>query len=727
MAILGQIRKRNGLLIGFVAVALLLFLLGGIDWSTIGSKDPNVMGKVNKEAITRQEYYDQLQFLSAQYQGQYPQNMLEGQVWGSLVQNKLAEQKFNQAGLILTDKMIWEMAKLSPLFANNPQFKDKNGRISAQLIEEQFQKMEEDQNNSPEYREYYQSMMTLKKNFSYQAMYRQYFGAYSVGMLTNGKELDILGQNQVNIANIDFVKIDYDAYQKQNPVKVTDEDLKAYIEKHKSLFKIDENRTLDYVFFSGRPTPSDEQTTLTALNALLSSSVIEGDTIQAFGAVRNDSLYISELNVAQVVDQPFISQYRYEKQLPQSIQNWVKGASIGQISSAYKEGNYYVLSKLIGKKNSDSVKAQNILISYTGALQAQPKSQRNKEQAKKQADDLAAQLASNPGEFAKLAAQYSDDPSVSTNNGELSLTTSQNFPAVYKALQNFLETSPVGKTGVVETPQGYMVINILERKPDGTVYKLADLAKEIKASEATTELARKQANSYIQAIQGKSSKEFQDIAKKSKYAPKQQTGVLRFGSSLEGLGTDKDSDIVAWSFDSKRKLGDTEMFTTSDQSYVVVRVSSLFGKGLADPSIIRKDIEPIVRNEKLGKIIAEKINKSNKSLDQLAAEFKTTKNSASLNFDNPSVSGSFEPKVGGAAFGIKAGTTSKAIEGKTGVYVLVTKSITKGQVSDKKQLKSGIINQYSQQMPTLLLRTLYQDATIDDYRGEILDKQQTRR
>jgi peptidyl-prolyl cis-trans isomerase D len=722
MTILGRIRQQTGLLIGIVALALLAFL---VPWDTVsgffmGNKDPNVFGKVNKDAISRQEYYNQLNFINSQYQGQYPENLLEGQVWSSLIQNKLVEQKFNSAGFILTDRMIWNAAKTSPVFVNNPQFKDKNGNVSVQLIQDEFQRIEENQNISPEDRERYH---TLKKDFGYQAMGRQYFGAYGSGMLTNGKELDILAQNQSNIANIEYVKIDYNTYQKQNPVQVTDEELKAYIEKHKSLFKIEENRTLDYVFFSGRPTPSDEQITLSALNALLSHSVIEGDTIQPFGAVKNDSLYISELNIAQVVDRPFIPQYRYERQLPQAIQSWVKETSPGQISSPYKDGNYYVLSKLIGKKNSDSINVKNILISYTGAVQIQPKTPRNKEQAKKQADSLAVQLAANPNDFAKLAAQFSDDPNVEANGGNMRLTTSQNFSAIYKEFQNFLETSPVGKTAVIETPQGYLVVTISERKPDGIVYKLADLAKEIRASETTTESARKQAHSFIQSVQGKSSKEFQELAKKSKYKPLQQRGILRFGSALQGLGTDKDGDIVAWAFDSKRNLGDTEVFLTGDQSHVVVRVSSLFNKGLADPSLVRKEIEPIVRNEKLGKIIAEKVNASNKSLDQLATEFKTSKNSASISFDNPSVSGSFEPRVGGAAFGLKQGAKSKAIEGKSGVYVIVAKSVTKGQPGDKKQLKTNLMNQYSQQMPSLLLRTLYQDADIIDYRGALFNQQ----
>lgn len=723
MAILGQIRKRNGLLIGFVAVALLLFLLGGIDWSRIGKKDPNVLGKVNKEAISRQEYYSQLSLLSSQYQGQYPENLLEGQVWNSLIEQKLIEQKFNASGLILTDKMIWNMAKSSPLF-NNPQFKDKSGNINTKLIQDEFQKMEESQNASPQYREYFQTMMTLKKNFGYQAMGKQYLGTYGSGMLTNNKEIELLAQNQSNIADIEYVKIDYNTYQKSNPVKVTDEDLKAYIEKHKSLYKIDENRTLDFVYFSAKPTPSDENNTLHSLNALLSQSIIEGDTIQAFGSVKNDSLYISELNTAQIADKPFISQYRSEKQLPQNIQNWVKNASIGQISNAYKDNGYYVLSKLIAKKNTDSVTAKNILISYTGAQQIQPKTARNKDQAKKQADELAAKLNANPNDFAKLASQYSDDPTASSNNGEMKLTTAQDFPAPYKKLQRFLETSPTNKAEVIETPQGYLVLMISQRKPDEIVYKLADLAKEIKPSEETIETARKQSTNFIQSIQGKSSREFIDFAKKSNYKPQQQRGIVRFGSMLNGLHTDKDSDIIAWAFDSKRKLGDTEVFTTGDQSYIVARVSSLFSKGLADPSLVRDEIETEVRNEKLGKVIAEKVNSGNKSLDNLATEFKTTKSNASISFDNPSVNGEFEPKVGGAAFGLKQGVTSKAIEGKSGVYVIVTKSITKGQVGDKKQLKTSLMSQYAQQMPSLLLRSLVQESDITDYRGILLNQQQ---
>ncbi|MDR3272890.1 MAG: SurA N-terminal domain-containing protein [Flavobacteriaceae bacterium] len=722
MAILGQIRKQTGLLIGAIAIGLLAFL---VPWSSVsnffsGHKDPNVYGKVNGEAITRQEFENQRVLVQNQYQGQVSDVLLQGQVWNSLVQNKLVQQKFEDAGFVLTDKMIWNIAKYSPMFANNPQFVDKNGTFNVQAVQDLMQRLQSETNN-PQAQEQYHLLQTMKNNFGYQAMYKQYFGAYGAGMLSNSKEIDVLAQNQLNVANIDYVKIDYDAYQKQNPVKVTDEDLQKYIDKHKSLFKIDANRILDYVFFSGAPSPTDRQASLAEINKYLTNSVVDGDTIQAFPSVKNDSMYVTQYS-----DKQFIPTYRYAQQLPAEIQNWVKGASIGQISSAYEVQDYYVLSKLIGKKNTDSIQAQDILISYTGSP-ATPKTARNKEQAKKQADDLAAQLNANISDFAKLALQFSDDPNTAQKGGDLGwLVTSQDFAAPYKPLQTYLETGTVGKVGVVETPEGFLVLNIQQRKTGAVAYKLADLAKEIKASDATTEKARTNAVTFVQSIEGKASKEFQDKAYKSKFTPLQQTGILRFGTPLQDLGTDQDADIIEWAFDPKRDLGDTNMFTTSDGSYIVVRLSGIFKKGLAAPYLIRKDLETIVQNEKLGKIIAEKVNASQKSLDQLAAEYKTTKSSTSINFDNPAIENAFEPKVGGAAFGLKANTVSKAIEGKTGVYVIVAKSVTKGQVGDKKQLKTALINQYSQQMPALLLRTLYQEATTDDYRGAIFNQQQKR-
>lgn len=64
MAILGEIRKRSWLLVGVIALALLAFLVNPDTIDKVFGKNPNILGKVNGEEITRDEFNDQL-FIAA--------------------------------------------------------------------------------------------------------------------------------------------------------------------------------------------------------------------------------------------------------------------------------------------------------------------------------------------------------------------------------------------------------------------------------------------------------------------------------------------------------------------------------------------------------------------------------------------------------------------------------------------------------------------------------------
>jgi len=90
MAILGEIRKRPVLLMGIIALALLAFLVNPDSIDKVFGKNPDILGKVNGDKITREEFNDQLQLLQqqAQQQGQ-PTFGLEEQAWQILVQRKL--------------------------------------------------------------------------------------------------------------------------------------------------------------------------------------------------------------------------------------------------------------------------------------------------------------------------------------------------------------------------------------------------------------------------------------------------------------------------------------------------------------------------------------------------------------------------------------------------------------------------------------------------------------
>jgi peptidyl-prolyl cis-trans isomerase D len=290
----------------------------------------------------------------------------------------------------------------------------------------------------------------------------------------------------------------------------------------------------------------------------------------------------------------------------------------------------------------------------------------------------------------------------------------------------FLATNGKGATSVVETQFGYHIINIEDKKAGAMTYKVANLAKTIKASDKTENEVYTKATKFIQQVQGKSFNDFANLAKKNNYNFSNPKAVGRFQGQIAGLGTDKDEEIISWAFNKKRKKGDTDIFTvdgTGDR--IVAFVNGVQEAGTADPEAVREQVEPIVKNKLIGKQIVEKITKANATtLDQVGKLFGSAKQSAQVNMLNPMVNGAMEPKVAGASFGVAKNKLSKPVEGMTGVFVVLKKSeTTNKQPGDVKQMSEAIAQQNSQQFGQAFLKSLQDNAKIKDHRIEIYNQQ----
>ena len=82
-----------------------------------------------------------------------------------------------------------------------------------------------------------------------------------------------------------------------------------------------------------------------------------------------------------------------------------------------------------------------------------------------------------------------------------------------------------------------------------------------------------------------------------------------------------------------------------------------------------------------------------------------------------------EAKVAGAAFGVKKGKISKPVEGATGVFVVTQKAVTLNkQPGDAKQIMQAMQQQNSQMFGQSLMKSLQDNADIEDYRIEVWEK-----
>ncbi|MGZ5188209.1 MAG: peptidylprolyl isomerase [Kaistella sp.] len=712
MAVLGEIRNRPWLLMGIIAIAMLAFVVNPDSLEQLFGAKPGVYGKVNGDEITKEDFDDQLFILQqqAQQQGQ-PATGLEEQAWQMVVQSKLIKQQFDKMGLTLTDDMFYNQLQFDPMFAQNQENFDAKGNFKVQEIKKQIEELQTSGNV-----EMYNNWLKTKKAIEYRMMARQLFANVSTGITVSKKEAEEMMKQRDQVANIDFVKVDYAAYAQKNPVKVTTQDLADYIKKHPILFKRDASRNVGLVYFPAAASPQDEAVTQAEINKLFTQGTDMSDGKENFQNTTNDSMFVS-LNS----DLPYNPTYFSADQLPASIKDKVSGAAVGTTFGPYKEQNFYVVSKVLDKKPSDSTLSRHILVSYKGN-QAGANETRTKEQAKKLADSIGAILKATPAKFAEFL-KYSSDPGSAGQGGSVGWTTPAT-PFVPEYL-SFLANNGKGATGVVETQFGYHIINIEDKKSGAMTYKVANLVKAVKPSDKTENEVYTKATKFIQQIQGKSFNDFANVAKKNNYQFFNPKEIGRFQGQLPGLGTDKDEEIIAWAFDKKREKGDADIFTvdgTGDR--IVAYLNGVQDPGTADPEAVREQIEPIVKNKILAKQISDKITAAKAtSLDQIAKLFGSAKQAAQVNMLSPQIAGAMEPKVAGAAFGVAKGKVSNPVEGITGVYVLVKKSETLNkQPGDIKQVTQALASQNSQQFGQALLKSLQDNAKIEDYRIEVYNK-----
>lgn len=329
--------------------------------------------------------------------------------------------------------------------------------------------------------------------------------------------------------------------------------------------------------------------------------------------------------------------------------------------------------------------------------------------------------------FAKNDSIYvslnSDQPFISNYFSKEDLEKANLTPEIL----SFFKTAQVGQVGgpfkVGNSYQLYKFSKSKELKDSlgsKTVYQVANIVKTIDASKATTDKAFKDARTFVQSAEGKTLKDFTAIAKKSKFENGVTESIERFSPNVaQNLPADQTDKILSWAFDKKTDKGATNLFTSDNGDYIVVYLESRFDKGLADASVVREFVEPILLQEKVTAAVNEKI--ATGGIDAFVKEFGAKKVTTSVNFSNNNIQGlGLEPRVVGAAFGVKPNVSSKAIAGNAGVFYIVakTQNIPTGQKGS--MLVENLNRQLQGRISQNLLPSLIQEADIKDNRERIL-------
>jgi peptidylprolyl isomerase/peptidyl-prolyl cis-trans isomerase D len=230
--------------------------------------------------------------------------------------------------------------------------------------------------------------------------------------------------------------------------------------------------------------------------------------------------------------------------------------------------------------------------------------------------------------------------------------------------------------GVVETAFGYHIISVDEQKKAEEAVKLATFSRIIEPSEETENAIFEKAETLASKLADGGT--IADLAKENDYEVLSAMNLKALDENLPGLINQR--QIVTWSFDSTREIGDSKRFdfdVNGNRGYVVVVLKNKTDK---DGTVITSDLIAQIRPELINKKKAELIKKkmTGNTLEEVAKNSNVTVNTAnSITMASPLISGvGNEPGVVGAMSTIELNKVSDLIEGDKGVFKLKVTSRT---------------------------------------------------
>lgn len=695
MAVLSKIRQRSLLLILVIGFCLLAFIIGDLFSSgNIGMASKDV-GSINGKDISFEDFRQKVSNLEKSGQG-VSSTQASNRVWDQEVAVALLGEEFEKLGIRVGEKHIIEAFKNDPQFAQNPMFKNDKGEFDMEKVRE-FAKTGAEQRQFIEQKE---------KDVLLNAKYLVYNTLIRGGLYTTDAEGKFKYEAENTKVTFDYVPVLYSTI-KDSDVKVSDADLTDYMKKNEKRYKADENREIEYVLVAEKPSAADEAEVKGKIEKLLST----GDVVYNKETGKNDTLpsfrTISDSQVAEYVnrnsDVPFDSTYVAKKDLPTAQAEALFNLPAGQVYGPYQFGDFYCITRSMGRKAGANAKASHILISWEGTQVPNKREQRTKEEAKAKAETLLAQVKANPGSFAMLAMTNSDDSSAQRGGDLGSFGPGQMVPA----FNDFVFNNPIGTIGLVETQFGYHVINVTDKQD---AVRLATIAQKIEPSEATTDAL------YTKAVKVEmeaGEKNLADVAK----AEKLEVVPVKVKGSDEMVGAlGAQRQLVLWAFNKDTEIGDVKRFDVANVGIVIAKLKKVNPEGLFSLDEARVAIEPILKNKKKAELIKSRIKGGD--LASIAAANKVTVQTATdLTIESSMIPNAGpEPKVVATAINTAVGKVSKAIEGNSGVYVVQPKAVAKAPALKNYKDYVAKLQQMNGAQAGRVLPALKSDAKIEDNR-----------
>lgn len=700
MAILGSIRKRSGIAVTFVGVAILAFIIG--DFVRKDHSHKSVIGEVAGEEITYKEFELKVEEnINFTKQGLGKENLSNDEIfsvrentWTQMVNDMIMNKQYESLGLSISEAEMTDLIQ-----GKNPHrfivqnFTDpETGQFNHDLVVNFLQTLDQ---REPEVRKQMENLITLIKADRLTQKYNALVGkAYYVPKAFAQRDYQFKNQK----ASFLMVSQSFSMIS-DSAVKVDDKDLKAYYDKNVNNF--DQNRScdIDYVVFDVTPSAEDRAAIAREIDQLF----------KEFTATTDVSSFVNFNS-----DEKYDSTFKKKGQLPMAIDSVMFNGAIGAMADPWEENGTLNIARLMDvQSRPDSLKASHILIAYKGAYGADQKVKRSKEAAKKTADSLVSVIKADATKLAALAPTLSNDPSASKNSGDLGwFPDGQMVPAFNNAVLN----NPVNSVVAVESPFGYHVIKVTGKTVPSKKVKVAIVKREIAPSNQTIQAAYNKAAQF--AGQNRTAETFEKAIAAQGLNKRTKEYIAPMDATIPGLKSPR--ELIRWAFGEDVKVGDVSDVKDVDGSFVVATLKVVREKGIAPFEQVKELIKPNVMREKKVKLLADKmIALKAASIEDYASKLQAkvdTLNDITFSAFNIPMVGR-EPKVLGRVFSLNNGELSSPIEGSNFAVVVKLNKIDETPARDNFMIEQKQAeNAFYSRASTSISKALEKAADIKDNR-----------
>jgi peptidyl-prolyl cis-trans isomerase D len=510
------------------------------------------------------------------------------------------------------------------------------------------------------------------------------------------------------MGKISMVKESYSSIP-DSTVKVSDDEIKNYIDKHKDDFKQEESRSIAYVTFSASPSLADSAA---ARNSALALK-------EQFDTTTDINMFLRGEGVSNYYDGHISG-----KSIQIAMKDSIFKTPVGSVYGPYLDAGNYMLAKVVSSRPMpDTVKVRHILVA---TMQQDPQTGqttqiRDTATAYRIADSIQTAIR-NGSNFDSLVVKLSDDPGSKDKGGVYeSVHSGQMVPE----FNEFIFLNKPGSKGIVKTDFGYHYIEVMSHKGSGIGYKVAYVPRPVIASNETDNNASNRANEF--AADSRDQKSFDanydKVLKPLGVNKNVATDIRPNAADLPGLGASRTFVRNIY----KAKQGEVLQPERIGTNYVVAVVTEVNEEGTQGVSKARLAVEPLLRKKKQAEMIRKKIGAIT-TLEAVATVLgKQIESVDSLRMTGTSVSPSlgYEPKVSGAAFNPanKGKVVPEALEGVNGVYVIrvdnvAATAVANANIDEQRRAKSQQAKQQGA-MNTSPFTGLRKLAKITDKRADM--------